>query len=231
MRCSGAAGSKGRKRDHKRRKGGGKSLHRTTNQLTPANILPSSPVKSLAYMEFQLLGLCKHNSCVDVRSVCAVCPYLDEPPYDLWGVFGQRLHFAMEDERHQDVFLIGFQHDVAHRHGWSGYCLRRESERRTLVWACDTEKAATETACKQRKALRVGECGVPVHKNTVLFQSFWGPCRSYHRSSSNIKSALRRMLRSPYRCPSCPTPRRAGRAWNTLLTSTAARRHTCSEDE
>lgn len=70
----------------------------------------------------------------------------------------------------------------------------------------------------------------PVHKNTVLFQSFWGPCRSYHHSSNNIKSALRRKLRSPYRCPSCPAPRRAARAWSTLLASTAAGRQKCSED-
>lgn len=70
-------------------------------------------------------GFRKHNSRDDVRSLPALCPYLDEPPYYLRGVFGQRLHFAVEDERHQDVFLIGFQHDVAHRHGWSGYCLRR----------------------------------------------------------------------------------------------------------
>lgn len=65
----------------------------------------------------------------------------------------------------------------------------------------------------------------------MLFRSFWGRCRSCHHSSSNIKSALRRTLHSPYRCPSYPIPRRAGQAWSTLLTSTAARRHVCSKDE
>lgn len=67
-------------------------------------------------------------------------PYLDEPPDYLWGVFGQRLHFAVENEWHQDVFLIGFQHDVAHCHGWSGYCLTRESEKHMIIQAHTREK-------------------------------------------------------------------------------------------
>lgn len=56
-------------------------------------------------------------------------PYLDEPPHYLGGVFRQWLHFSMEDEWYQDVFLIGFQHDVAHCHGWSGYCLTGEKKK------------------------------------------------------------------------------------------------------
>ena len=71
-----------------------------------------------------------------------------------------------------------------------------------------------------------GSGGVPVHKNTVLFQSFSALCRSCHHSSSNIESALRRRPHSPCRCPSCPAPGRGARAWNTLPTSTASERHT-----
>lgn len=154
-----------------------------------------------------------------------VCPYLDEPPYYLWGVFGQRLHFAVENEWHQNVFLIGFQHDVAHCHGWSGYCLRK----RQIEKHESSNSACYASTCMKLIGVPIKHRSVPVHKNTVLFRSFWGPCRSCRHSSSNIKSALRRKLRSPYRCPSCPTPRRAGRAWSTLLTSTAARRQVCGE--
>lgn len=56
-------------------------------------------------------------------------PYLDEPPHYLGGVFRQWLHFSMEDEWYEDVFLIGFQHDVAHCHGRSGYCLTGEKKK------------------------------------------------------------------------------------------------------
>lgn len=111
------------------------------------------------------------------------------------------------------------------RKTWS--CAHRESEK----WIIKID-----TNCQWHFSipLHLRECPwsrVPVHKNTVLFRSFWGRCRSCHHSSSNIKSALRRTLHSPYRCPSYPTPRRAGQAWSTLLTSTAARRHVCSKDE
>lgn len=58
-------------------------------------------------------------------------PHLDEPAYDLRGVFGQLLHFAVQDEGHQNVLLVGLQHDVAHCHGWSGYCLRSGGVERT----------------------------------------------------------------------------------------------------
>lgn len=59
-------------------------------------------------------------------------PYLDEPPYYLWSVFGQLLHFAVENKWHQDVFFIGFQHDVAHCHGWSGYCLSQKIKNKSM---------------------------------------------------------------------------------------------------
>lgn len=67
---------------------------------------------------------------------------------------------------------------------------------------------------------------VPVHKNTVLFQSSSDPCRSGLRNSSNIESALRRRRHSPYRCPSCQAQEMGGQAWSTLLTSTAVDVHT-----
>lgn len=146
-------------------------------------------------------------------------PYLDEPPYYLWSVFGQLLHFAVENEWHQDVFFIGFQHDVAHCHGWSGYCLSQKIKNKSMC------SDATKNVSIQENYWQQKDCKVPVHKNTVLFQNFWGPCRSCHHSSSNIKSALRRRLRSPCRCPSCPPPKRAGLAWSTLLTNTAAEEH------
>lgn len=53
---------------------------------------------------------------------------------------------------------------------------------------------------------------VPVHKNTVLFQSSSDPCRSGLRNSSNIESALRRRRHSPYRCPSCQAQEMGGQA-------------------
>ncbi len=83
----------------------------------------------------------KEQSPNTTHSTHAICPYLDEPPYYLWGVFGQRLHFAVENEWHQDVFLIGFQHDVAHCHGWSGYCLTRENEKHVIIDIYTREKA------------------------------------------------------------------------------------------
>lgn len=73
-------------------------------------------------------------------------PYLDEPPYYLWSVFGQLLHFAVENEWHQDVFFIGFQHDVAHCHGWSGYCLSQKIKNKTMC--SDAAKNVSIQDCK-----------------------------------------------------------------------------------
>lgn len=97
---------------------------------------------------------------------------------------------------------------------WLEWLLPAGEHGQVSVLAEDRRRTARESE-KERG-------GVPVHKNTVLVQSFWGPYRSCRRSSSNIKSALRRRRRSPCRCPSCPSPGRAERAWSTLLTSTAA---------
>lgn len=165
-----------------------------------------------------------HTSTAHARTH-TTCAHLDESSYYLWGVFGQRLHFAVEDEWHQDVFLVGFQHDVAHCHGWSGYCLLTRGNESHKTTAVNSQVQPSESGWNfTPEAAALFQ--LPVRKNTVLFQSFWGPCRSYHHSSNNIKSALRRKLRSPYRCPSCPAPGRAARAWSTLLASTAAGRET-----
>lgn len=104
---------------------------------------------------------------------------------------------------------------------WLEWLLPDERERQMMKHIDYLGIQRLQTPAKKTVTVTLWHDDVPVHKNTVLFQSFWGPCRSCHRSSSNIKSALRRRLRSPYRCPSCRAPRRAGRAWNTLLTSTA----------
>lgn len=93
-------------------------------------------------------------------------------------------------------------------------CQEKETHQEQLRRTRGQKWHVLKASCLQLKTL-------PVHKNTVLFQSFWGPCRSCRRNSSNIKSALHHKLRSLCRCPSYPPPRRAGLAWSTLLTNTA----------